>query len=162
MSSRFRIQLSVASIVLLVISGCGGRLSGKESDLTYDQATDEITDVAERSLAIALGDDLHLSEKSSRQRTCDDAFGGPGDFVYPVVDYKFPMALLHGDADSFVRAVEDLWRANELEVTPSESSRTTKRFGVSSEGFSFQLTVNRESDIIYVGGAGPCVAPPQE
>lgn len=146
---------------LVMLSGCG-RLSGKESDISYKAASDRIAALAERTLQIGLGDEWRLAEQNARQGLCDDAFGALSDHVRPVLRYQFPLNRLDDDPARFVAKVEELWLANELETSSSVSSRVTRRFGVSSDGFNYQVTVNRESEIVYVGGSGPCVDPPDD
>lgn len=147
-------------LVIFVAVGCG-RLDGKESDLSYAEASARIVEVAEPSLQIGLGNDLDVAEMKTRQGLCDDAFGALSDYVYPVVDYRFPIELLGDEPDSFVYEVEELWLAEGLETIPSNSPTATKRFGVTSDGFNFEVYVNPESGLASVGGSGPCVDPPE-
>ncbi|MBW3591708.1 MAG: hypothetical protein KY393_07670 [Actinobacteria bacterium] len=161
MRSGLIVPVFATLAALSMLTACD-RLAGKESDLSYEQASNRIVEVAESSLRIGLGDDLAAVEMNSRQGLCDDAYGALSDYVYPIVDYEFPLKLLGDDPDAFVHEVEKLWRSNDLETSPSNSSRVTKRFGVSSDGFNFEVFVNRESGIASVGGSGPCVDPPDE
>lgn len=160
---RARLVSSVLGslITLVMLSACAG-LSGKESNLSYAEASEKIVELAEPSLRIGLGTDLHPAEKRSRQSPCDDAFGAPSEYVRPVVQYRFPLELIEGDPDRFVEEVEELWRSRDLETSPHNSASVTRSFGTTPDGFNFRVFVNRESGIAFVGGSGPCVDPPEE
>lgn len=160
MPASLKPQLWAVLVVLLVFSACG-RLSGKESDRSFVAAADEVSELAELSLRIGLGNELETVETHSSHQSCPDAFGGPTDYVSPVLDYRFPLELLELSPDTFVDEVEQLWRTRQLDITSEEAARVTKRLGVSSDGFNFQLTVNRGSGVVYLVGSGPCVEPPE-
>lgn len=152
---------SRASVTLcaFLLTACSG-LSGKESDLSYADAEERIVRFTERALRIGLGTELDAAEMYSRQGLCNDAQGALSDYVRPVVHYRFPLELLEDDRDEFVEEVEELWRSEDMQTSRDSSPDASIAVGVSSEGSSFRVYVDRVSDSVFVDGFGPCVEPP--
>lgn len=158
--SRLAASRASVSICALLLTACAG-LSGKESDISYALAEERTIRLTEPSLRIGLGTQLDAAEMYSRQGLCDDAQGGLSDYVRPVVLYRFPLELLEGDAHRFVEDVEELWRSGDMETISDISSDASTAVGVSSDGFSSWVYMNRGPGRVYVAGFGPCVEPPE-
>lgn len=152
--------LAIFLIALFIQPGCD-YLSGKESDLSYEDASARIDDLSENSLRLGLGDSFDQASRFSREGFCANAFNAPSDFVHPAISYRFPLELLTIDPETFVVRVDDYWSRNKLETSSDDSGGVLTRFGVSDDGFNYQLSVNRESGTVYLGGSGPCVTPPE-
>lgn len=155
---RYWVLLVVA---LLLLASCG-RGHDTEPHMTYDEAKRQVTRLVEDSLVAGLQGKPEPSVKPlfGDDPGCNDAWGSPVDEVQPGLEYNFPIDHLGDDPDAFVAAAERLWRERGFTVTRDYNTPGVPSvFAVVDGGFHLSAFVNHNTDMVYVGGTGPCVKP---
>lgn len=149
------------ALILAFLLACD-RLAGRESDLSYEEASKRIVEIAEESIRLGLGDQLDEATHRSSEGFCANVFNAPSDYVHPAISYQFPIEALEPDPESFLEMIEKLWANQGLRISSSDSSSFLQTIGATDDGFNFRAAVSFESGIVDVGGTGPCVSPPSE
>lgn len=147
-------------VTLVAVAGCS-LVTGKESDLSYAEASQRLDESTQAVLRLAIGETDSLPEPSERQGTCDSPLGGLSEYQQPVLRYELPIESLEVDAEDFLVKVTEFWEGDGASVSRRNDSLTSSVLADWDDGFNLRAMVNPNTGLVHIGGSGPCVTPPE-
>jgi hypothetical protein len=126
---------------------------------SFNEATEELARLVEPPIKEWNPELASQADKFTEPQQCSDPFIGPSEGLRPTLTYEIPFSALQADPSSFMSAVEQFWKSEDLTLEADDSDDVLVRYA-GKDGFNLRVLINFSSELAIVEGSGPCVDDP--
>lgn len=140
------------ALALVCLPMCGTK------GVSFAESSVELVDHVDAAVSAGFyGDELPESP-AVLDHACRDTFGAPEGRMRPTYEYDLPFESLPTDPEDFtLRAVATL-EGRGFEVVDRDEGNSSSVRLESSQGQFLAVTINNDSQTVFIGGSGSCAA----